>query len=149
MLGKLNEEQMDYVLRSQVIGRLGCYAEGKIYVVPITYVYDGEYLYGHTKEGLKIQLLRKNPSVCFEVDAIQNMANWQSVIIQGIYEELTGEESRQALRLLVNRVTPLLASETSMSSHGPDIHQPISGPPMGLVTYRIRMLEKSGRYEKR
>jgi nitroimidazol reductase NimA-like FMN-containing flavoprotein (pyridoxamine 5'-phosphate oxidase superfamily) len=75
MLGKLNEEQMDYLLSSQVTGRLGCYADGRVYVVPVTYVYDGEFIYGHTREGLKVEIMRKNPSVCFEVDAIQNMAN--------------------------------------------------------------------------
>src|SRR5687768_15235346 len=100
MLGKLNPEQMDYVLRSQLIGRIGCYAEGRVYLVPITYVYDGEYIYGHTREGLKVRMMRQNPEICFEVDAIKDMANWQCVIIQGVYEELNDEESQVARRLL-------------------------------------------------
>lgn len=149
MLGNLNQEQMDYLLRSQVVGRLGCYASGKVYVVPVTYVYDGQFIYGHTKVGLKINMLRANPSVCFEVDAVQNLANWQSVIVQGVFEELTGEAGQQALRLLVNRVTPLLVSETSVPSHGLDIHQMVGSASTQLVTYHIRILEKSGRYEKR
>jgi nitroimidazol reductase NimA-like FMN-containing flavoprotein (pyridoxamine 5'-phosphate oxidase superfamily) len=124
MLGKLNEAQMDYLLRSQVIGRLGCYAEGQVYVVPVTYVYDGEYLYGHTKEGQKTRMMRPNPQVCLEVDAIQNMANWQTVIVQGQYEELSGEAAAHAIRLLTNRITPLLVSETSVPAAGPDIHLP-------------------------
>ncbi len=149
MLGKLNDEQMDYLLRSQVIGRLGCCAEGQVYVVPVTYVYDGECLYGHTREGLKTRMMRQNPMVCFEVDAIQNMANWQSVIVQGHYEELSGELKETALRLLTNRVTPLLVSETSLPATGPDIHLPRGSEAVTRVTYRIRVLEKSGRYEKR
>jgi hypothetical protein len=51
MLGKLNAEQMDHVLRSQVVGRIGCYADDTVYVVPITYLYDGQHIYGHTREG--------------------------------------------------------------------------------------------------
>lgn len=149
MLGKLNDEQMDYLLRSEVIGRLGCYADGKVYIVPITYVYNGEYIYGHTKEGLKISMLRQNPSVCFEVDAIRDMANWQSVIVQGTFEELTGDEGQQALRSLINRVTPLMVSETSGTSHGLNIHRMASSAGAVEVTYRIKILEKSGRYEKR
>ena len=149
MLGKLNDEQMDYLLRSQVIGRLGCYADGQVYVMPLTYVYDGECLYGHTREGLKTGMMRQNPKVCFEVDAIGNMANWQSVIVQGHYEELSGEAKESALRLLTNRVTPLLVSETSLPATGPDIHLPRGSEAVTRVTYRIRVLEKSGRYEKR
>ena len=149
MLGKLNDEQMDYLLRSQVIGRLGCAAEGQVYVVPVTYAYDGEYVYGHTKEGLKTRMMRQNPQVCLEVDAIGNMANWQTVVVQGRYEELSGEEAAHALRLLTNRITPLLVSETSLPATGPDIHLPAGSGPVVRVTYRLRILSKSGRYEKR
>jgi nitroimidazol reductase NimA-like FMN-containing flavoprotein (pyridoxamine 5'-phosphate oxidase superfamily) len=149
MLGKLNPEQMDHVLRSQVVGRIGCYADGSVYLVPITYLYDGEHIYGHTKEGLKVRMMRQNPRVCFEVDVIENMANWQSVVLQGIYEELTGEESQDVRRMLFNRMTPLLVSETSMPADSPGIHQPITASPLTLVTFRIRITEKTGRYEKR
>jgi nitroimidazol reductase NimA-like FMN-containing flavoprotein (pyridoxamine 5'-phosphate oxidase superfamily) len=149
MLGILNPEQIDHVLYAQVAGRIGCYAAGKVYVVPVTYVYQEGYIYGHTKEGLKIDLMRQNPAVCFQVDAIQNMANWQCIIIQGEFQELSGEESQQAIGLLSNRVTPLLVSETSMPAYSPDMHHPRTNKSGNLVTYRIRIIEKSGRYEKR
>jgi nitroimidazol reductase NimA-like FMN-containing flavoprotein (pyridoxamine 5'-phosphate oxidase superfamily) len=149
MLGKLNPEQIDYVLHSQVVGRIGCYAAGMVYLVPISYLYDGQYIYGHTKEGLKVRMMRQNPSICFEVDVIHDMANWQSVIIQGVYEELTGEAGQNALRLLLNRMTPLLVSETSMPADSPGIHQSLTDQHLSLVTYRIRITEKTGRYEKR
>jgi nitroimidazol reductase NimA-like FMN-containing flavoprotein (pyridoxamine 5'-phosphate oxidase superfamily) len=148
MLGVLNQEQIDFVLRSQMIGHIGCYDEGKVYVVPVTYVYDGEYIYGHTKKGMKVEMMRNNPRICFQVETIQNLANWQSVIIQGEFEELSGEESRQAERLLLNRVLPFQISET-LPSGSIDIHQLASVKQPVLVTYRIRILEKTGRYEKK
>lgn len=135
MVGILNPEQIDYVLRAQLIGRIGCYASGRMYVVPVTYVYDGSYIYGLTKEGLK-------------VDMIQTMTNWQCVIIQGEYQELSGEESQHAIRLLSNRMTPLLVSETSIPTYTPDIHHTVTASGQ-LVTYRIHITEKSGRFEKR
>jgi nitroimidazol reductase NimA-like FMN-containing flavoprotein (pyridoxamine 5'-phosphate oxidase superfamily) len=149
MLGVLNHEQIDFVLRSQVVGHIGCHEEGKVYVVPVTYVYDGQYIYGHTKEGSKIKMMRKNPAICFQVDAIQNLANWQSVVVQGEYEELSGEESRQAERLLLNRVLPFQVSETSVPSSSIDIHQLATATRPVPVTYRIKIKDKSGRYEKR
>ena len=41
MLGHLNQEPIEQVLRSEVIGRLGCHASGRTYVVRVTYAYDG------------------------------------------------------------------------------------------------------------
>ncbi len=54
-----------------------------------------EYVYGHTMEGMKINMMRKNPRVCFEVDVMQNMANWKSVIAWGEFEELSSEPGRK------------------------------------------------------
>ena len=147
MLGKLNQKQIEFVLSSQTVGRLGCYADGQVYIVPITYVYEEPYIFGYTKEGLKISMMRKNKHVCFEVDVIQNMMNWQSVVVQGEYEELSGEDSQYALFLLKNRMTPLLLSETSLP--GLNTHNSLTTFQQVPVAYRIRITDKTGRYEKR
>jgi nitroimidazol reductase NimA-like FMN-containing flavoprotein (pyridoxamine 5'-phosphate oxidase superfamily) len=83
MLGELDDRQIDHLLRSETVGRIGCHANGQTYIVPLTYVYDGQYLYGHTGAGMKVQMMRANPKVCFEVERMQDMANWQSVIVWG------------------------------------------------------------------
>jgi nitroimidazol reductase NimA-like FMN-containing flavoprotein (pyridoxamine 5'-phosphate oxidase superfamily) len=74
MLGELTKDQSEQVLWSEVLGRIGCYTDGRVYVVPVTYAFDGAYIYAHSKEGLKIQMMRKNPMVCFQVDQMENMA---------------------------------------------------------------------------
>lgn len=147
MLGKLNRKQIDTVLHSQVIGRLGCSAHDKIYVVPTTYAYDGTYLYGHTIEGQKIEMMRQNPHVCLEVDVIHSMAHWQSVIVWGTYEELKGQAAEDALQELVVRVQPLLTSETSRPRHGLDRSGDIR-PSQKTVIYRIKVEEATGRFER-
>jgi nitroimidazol reductase NimA-like FMN-containing flavoprotein (pyridoxamine 5'-phosphate oxidase superfamily) len=149
MLGKLNQEQMDFVLRSQLIGRIACATEGRVYMVPITYLYDGQHIYARTQVGLKVDMMRQNPHICFEVDIIQDMTHWQCVILQGIYEELSGEELNQADLLLLTRLTPILVSETSLPAEKQVSHQLLSTAPQVPVTFRIRITEKSGRYEKR
>ena len=53
MLGELNELQIDHLLLSQFVGRIGCTNNKNPYIVPVTYVYDGKYIIGQTKEGLK------------------------------------------------------------------------------------------------
>ncbi|MBY0434422.1 MAG: pyridoxamine 5'-phosphate oxidase family protein [Cyclobacteriaceae bacterium] len=148
MLGNLTESQIEHVLHSEVIGRIGCFADGKVYVVPVTYAYDGKYIYLHTREGMKISMMRKNPNVCFEVDVMDNMANWRSVIIWGEYEELKDVHSQEkGMKILMDRLMPLMASETVKSSHhsmAPHIVEKGSK----AIVYRIKITERSGRFEK-
>lgn len=148
MLGDLNSKQIEHVLHSLIIGRLGCHADNRTYVVPVTYAYDGTYIYGHTKEGLKIAMMRKNPKVCFEVDIMENMSNWRSVIALGKFEELkTPKERKAGMRLLMDSVMPLMTGETTISHAMSDSHQNTIEAMKGVM-YRIELTEKTGRYEK-
>ena len=78
MLGTLIPIQIDKVLKEGLLGRIGCSGEGKTYVVPISYAYDGNFIYCHTHEGLKTKMMRENPNICFEVEEMKDMANWKS-----------------------------------------------------------------------
>ena len=148
MLGILNQEQIEEVLRSQIIGRIGCHADGITYVVPISYAYDGTFIYGHSQQGLKLNIMRDNPRICFQVDIIKDMATWDSVIVMGMYEELTSTEDRKkALRVLNGRMTPVVTSQTLRIT--PD--WPFGGDTelnmVKGVLFRIRPQEKTGRFE--
>ncbi|NDE14437.1 hypothetical protein EBZ80_05845 [bacterium] len=79
-IGRLDPNHCEILLKTEHIGRLGCHAAGRTYIVPVTYVFEGGAIYGHTNPGLKLEMLRSNPSVCFEVDHLDNMANWRSVV---------------------------------------------------------------------
>jgi uncharacterized protein len=148
MFGNLNKTQIEKVIAGNIIGRLGCYADGKTYVVPISYAYDGQYIYARTFEGLKISMMRKNPNVCFQIDEMENMANWKSVVAWGAFEELTNEEERNTgLKKLIARILPEISSETvKLSPEWPfptDDYKKIDG-----IVFRIRVTEKSGRFER-
>ncbi|GAB4048890.1 hypothetical protein [Spirosoma litoris] len=41
MLSELTTEEIDSMLVNQFFGRLGCAAEGRILIEPVTYYYDG------------------------------------------------------------------------------------------------------------
>lgn len=149
MLGELTPDQIEQVLRSEVVGRIGCHTDGGSYVVPITYAYDGRDIFGHSGEGQKLRMMRANPAVCFEVEQIDNLANWRSVIAQGTFEELDGAAAELAMQLLVGRLAPLIASATSQPPHegsGGHVAETVGQP---AVMYRIVLNEKSGRFEKR
>ncbi len=149
MLGILSEEQIVQVLTKNVIGRIGCYADEKIYVVPVAYLYDDGCLLGHTIRGMKTTMLKKNPVCCFEVDSMQDMGNWQSVIAWGRFEELEGDEAESALKKLVSKLMPLMTSQSSQPTHGLDPLHKLEALHSKATVYRIKIEEKTGRFEKR
>lgn len=150
MLGELNKAQIEQLLKSEVIGRIGIYADKKIYVVPISYAYEEGYIYGHSKDGMKVKMMRKNPHVCFEVDVMQNMANWQGVISWGEFEELKDiKEQKRAMKILMDRMMPLMTSETAHPSHGLGKGHNEDVKAFTAVVFRIKLTEKTGRFEKR
>lgn len=142
MLGTLDRKQIDRLLHSEVAGRIGVHADGRTYVVPVSYVYDGDAVYVHSPDGLKVRMLRSAKEVCFEVDKITDLGNWQSVIAWGRYEELTGDLATAAMNLLATRLAPIASSETAGPS-GPGATAPASS-----IAFRIRLTERTGRYEK-
>jgi nitroimidazol reductase NimA-like FMN-containing flavoprotein (pyridoxamine 5'-phosphate oxidase superfamily) len=147
MFGKLSSTQIEKVISDNFVGRLGCHADGKTYVVPISYAYDGQFIYARTFEGLKISMMRKNPKVCFQIDEMENMANWKSVVTWGTYEELKNEEERnEGLEKLISRMLPEISSETvKLSPQWPfptNDFTKIRG-----IIFRIRLIEKTGRFE--
>lgn len=148
MLGILDQEQVERLLQSQVIGRIGCHSDGVTYVVPISYAYDGEYIYGHSQQGMKLTLMRNNPKICFQVDVIKNMATWDSVIVMGIYEELTQtEDKKTALRHLNARMTLVVSSITLKILPDWPFGENADPDQVKGVLFRIRPQEKTGRFE--
>lgn len=149
MIGDLNNIQMDNLLLSQVVGRLACSDGKNPYIVPVTYAYDGKSVIGQLVEGKKLDILRKNPNVCFEVDLMLDMANWQSVIVNGAFMELKGKEAEKARDYLQNRVMPLMTSCTIHPHEHEASGNVDDSTRIKPVMYRIKVKNKTGRFEKR
>ena len=149
--GQLDAAQIDQVLHSELVGRIGCCAEEHVYVVPVFYAYDGTYVYGHANEGMKIRMLRANPEVCFEVDHVESLINWQSVIAWGRFEELEGDQADLAEQVLVQRVKPFLAAaigEPLRQSRASGSVSDATAEQRAIV-YRIALTKRTGRSEQR
>ncbi len=149
MIGKLTKEQIEEVLKENILGRIGCSDGKKNYVVPVNYVYDGKFIIGHSLTGMKIRMMRKNPDICFEVDEMKSFTRWKSVIVWGRYQELTDERDRyNAMKLFVDRMMHMKISETAIP---PEISEkrvhPRSPGNIKPVIYRIVITEKTGRFE--
>jgi uncharacterized protein len=85
---------IEEMLRHAEAGRLGLSADNRPYVVPLNFVYWNDAIYFHcAAEGRKIDIIKENPRVCFEVDAFYgtvhsnrpaaHAAHYSSVIVFG------------------------------------------------------------------
>ncbi len=148
MIEILSEQEIISVVSNSVIGRLGCHADGKTYVVPISFAYDSGYIYARTFEGMKLEMMRKNPEVCFQIDDMQSMAEWKSVILSGAFEELKKKVDREmGLKILLSRILPNVSSETvKFTPEWPFASGNLSE--IEGIVFRIRVREMSGRMEK-
>jgi len=149
MIGQLKIEEIEKVLKENVVGRLGCYDGEKIYVVPVNYVYDDKYIIAHSVLGMKIRMMRKNPKICFEVDEMKSFTNWKSVIVWGEYQELSDERDRYyALKLFVDRTMHMKVSETAIPPKTSEQSLlPVAPGNVKPIVYRIVISEKTGRFE--
>ena len=139
--------EVEGFLKHQLVGRIGCHMDGITYIVPISYAYDGEYIYCHGKEGMKMYMMRKNHQLCFEVDDYQNLDNWKSVIAWGVFEELKNEgpERTACIEQLRNRILPMITSQTMRLSEDWPFSECNEVPG---IFFRIKLIEKTGRLEK-
>jgi len=134
MIGLMTDSEIDGLLSRHRIGRLGCTVNDRPYVVPINYIYDGTCLYSYSAPGRKIEVMREQPLVAFQVDEIESESSWRSVMIEGIYHELNGVERDRA----INRLTGgngLVAKSLAAGDR--------------IVVYKIVIDDRSGRFESR
>lgn len=97
-------------------------------------------------DGTKLRAMRSHPAVCSEVEHIDDLTHWQSVIAWGTFEELHGADAEAGMRVLMNRPLPLMVSETSQPPH--PVHH-TDTPGRQASVYRIGPSERTGRFEKR
>jgi nitroimidazol reductase NimA-like FMN-containing flavoprotein (pyridoxamine 5'-phosphate oxidase superfamily) len=139
MIGELDVAEIEDVMRRGQIGRLGVIGDGRVYIFPISYGYDGETVYGVSRLGLKVRLMRENPEVCVEIEEIASPAQWRTVMVHGHFEEIRGENDRDAA---------LAAIVSQGVRPAPPSLSPYVDGPERLIAYRIVPTEKTGRFEQ-
>jgi nitroimidazol reductase NimA-like FMN-containing flavoprotein (pyridoxamine 5'-phosphate oxidase superfamily) len=136
LIRDLTGEQIEELLRTAIVGRIACCAhgadgsDGRPYVVPLAYGYDGEAIYAHSGIGHKIRMMRAQPLVTVEVDEATAPDRWRSVIAEGEYHELSEPADRERAMAIIY----------PNPAHRPSL-------PADTIIYRIRLTAKSGRYE--
>ena len=103
---EMTDKDMKELVARVGYGHLGCAQDNRPYVVPTQYIYEDSFVYIYTNDGKKADILRSNPNVCLQVEAIVDNGNWQSVVAEGTAKQVTsGSEAEAILRLMNSRLT--------------------------------------------
>jgi nitroimidazol reductase NimA-like FMN-containing flavoprotein (pyridoxamine 5'-phosphate oxidase superfamily) len=109
LIQEMSRPECHDALARAKFGRLACAHDNQPYVLPFDFAFDGDCcLYCFTTFGQKVQWMRSNPLVSFEIDEVKGHNHWLSVIVFGRYEELPDkpeyeEARRQAYAYLQKR----------------------------------------------
>jgi len=99
----LSQEEMEDLLRTASHGHFGCAFRDRVYVVPMSFGFDGKHLYVFTHSGKKTEYMRRNPWVCLTVDEVVAPDSWRSVVVDGTVEFLDdANDQAQAAQVILD-----------------------------------------------
>lgn len=132
----LTSDEAVAVLARNDFGRLAFTLRNRVDVQPLHYVYDDGWLYGRTREGAKIETLRHNQWVAFEVDEVAGPFDWRSVVAHGGFYLLSPDGAGQPTwEHAVTQLRRLL----------PEAMTPDDPVPFRTIVFRIAVQELTGR----
>ncbi len=121
-----DQTAMETIIRTSLVCRLGLSDENRPYIVPLCFGYQDRALYFHgAKKGKKIDLIMKNPYVCFEFDLNSGVEKAEEACKWGMsYQSIIGsgkailvdhpEEKKKALGIIMGQYSD---REFSFSDH--------------------------------
>ncbi len=125
-----DKTEIEEIIRNAVTARLGLNRDGAPYIVPMNFGYeDGTFFFHCAAEGLKLELLKKDPRVCVEIDEasglIKNSADkpcdwgisYRSVIATGTAKVLDEADAKKhGLQIILRQFEKGAIPEMSESS---------------------------------
>ncbi len=104
----LDLRECEELLAAHHVGRLAFSYRDKVDIEPIHYVYSEGWIYGRTGEGTKLRTLAHNRWVAFEIDEVDGLFDWRSVVVKGALYLLapSADETWTYAVSLLQRVVP-------------------------------------------
>jgi len=92
---KLDREEMEQLLARNNVGRIAFSLHDRVDIEPINYVFDAGWIYGRTSHGTKLSTIAHHRWVAFEVDEVQGIFQWSSVVVKGAFYLIEADTSMQ------------------------------------------------------
>ena len=119
----LDAAEMDAVLGRNHVGRIAYSFHDRVDIEPIHYVYGDGAFYLRTEHGSKLAALAHVPWVAFEVDEIDGLFDWRSVVAHGtvyMLEDAGSPEMRASYHAAVRRLRELVPGALREDDPVPD-----------------------------
>ncbi|MGB5820741.1 MAG: pyridoxamine 5'-phosphate oxidase family protein [Saonia sp.] len=149
MIKDLNSVECTRLLRDNYIGRLAYIVGQSPYVIPITYFFGNHNSNGiisYSLEGHKINAMRKNQSVAIEVDEIESVDRWKSVLVHGKFDELSGIDAKNLLHEFAQGVKGIIKrKEEKELQFIHEFSSKLGAKSSSPIVYRIKILEITGK----
>jgi hypothetical protein len=120
------------------VGRVAFTDGPLVDVHPVHYVMRDDWIYGRTSPGTKLDAIRHNWRVAFEVDEVEQLWEWRSVVVHGGFYRLTPEGPP----VDVARWQTALDAVRALVPETLTEHDPV---PFRTVLFAIAMQEVTGR----
>lgn len=126
------------ILDRNRVGRIAYSFNNQLDIAPVHFVRRGPWLYGRTAPGTKLTTLAHAPWVAFEVDEIEGLFDWRSVIVHGAFYRLTPGGTTYDVAAWETGVD-------AMRELIPEAFKRTDPVPFRMVMFRISMDRVSGR----
>jgi nitroimidazol reductase NimA-like FMN-containing flavoprotein (pyridoxamine 5'-phosphate oxidase superfamily) len=148
MIRDLTSESCIELLRNTCIGRLAYIAHDVPYVIPVTFYYyqPNNSIISYSLEGHKINSMRKKNTVSLQVDEIEMINQWKSVLVHGEFEEITGINAKKLLNEFSKGVKEIINSkEEKKVQFIHEFSRKIGVKDTSPIVYQIKILEITGK----
>jgi nitroimidazol reductase NimA-like FMN-containing flavoprotein (pyridoxamine 5'-phosphate oxidase superfamily) len=89
---ELDQAEMEALLARNHVGRMAYSFHDDVNIEPLHYVFADGVLYARTSVGHKLRTLEHHRWVAFEVDEVEGLYDWRSVVVHGgVYPVEPGE----------------------------------------------------------
>lgn len=90
---ELNRDECLELLARNSVGRVAYSHRDRVDIEPLHYVLDGEWIYLRTSAGSKVAAMAHNRWVAFEIDEVEELFRWRSVVVHGSIHMVTADAS--------------------------------------------------------
>ena len=142
--GITDRKDIDGIIRRCRVCHLAMCDGSQPYVVPLSFGYDGRFLYFHTaREGRKIDIIKRNNRVCFEFDILHDIITSEQACSWGAkYESVIGSGTAEILDTLEAKSNAL---EWIMRQYGSGTGDFTEKMLNKILVLRVQILEISGK----
>ncbi len=137
-VSKLSPERSRELLARNHVARIAVSVHDLLDISPVHYVFHEDSFYVRISRGAKLQVLRRHPYVALEVDEIDSLFEWRSVVAKGFVELLDATVDSQRHASALERLRALVPEALDAGDPAPS----------RTVLLRIHASEIQGRQSK-